>query len=514
MNRNRARPRGRALLGAALVAVAVAAAGCLPPAPPPPPPTSLSITTEPGLFPPFSTTVTDLVSRCGAGAQMTVSVEAPPGTRVSVDGQAFASGRFTATVSRQAGQSFTIVVLPRSRPATTHFVRCLPTDFPVWTATHPGATRAQYYLTNPLVGVANSYPTIFDTNGVPVWWGPKEPSILTTLLPDGNLGSVINGGINERALDGTLIRSVKAVAGPADAHDAILLPNGHVAMAAIALRAGVDLTAIGGPASASVRDAVIEEIDPSDGHVVWSWSAADHIPVTEMDPQWRPTYIVGASGAPPYDVYHWNSIEDTGSSFLLSFRHLDAIYEVDKATGNISWKLGGSTRPESLAVSADPVFTTGSHFGGQHDARLLPDGTVTLFDDGSGLGRPPRAVRYQIDEATRTATLLESVVDAQVTGAFCCGSARRIADGDWVIAWGGRDVGAGIGTESVGGAEHFALTLNGGIIYRLIPVPPGQLDRDELREGMDAQWSAGGAAAVEAQGAPERSSEQPIPFPP
>lgn len=57
---------------------------------------------------------------------------------------------------------------------------------------------------------------------------------------------------------------------------------------------------------------------------------------------------------------------------------------------------------------------------------MLPDGTVTLFDDGTGLGRPARAVRYSIDTAALTATLLEWENDPADPGTFCCGRARRV----------------------------------------------------------------------------------------
>jgi class 3 adenylate cyclase len=64
---------------------------------------------------------------------------------------------------------------------------------------------------------------------------------------------------------------------------------------------------------------------------------------------------------------------------------LNAVFDIDQRSGNILWKLGGSATPESLRITNDPVFTNGSHFGGQHDARLLPDGTVTLaFSDIEG----------------------------------------------------------------------------------------------------------------------------------
>jgi hypothetical protein len=381
-------------------------------------------------------------------------------------------------------------------------VRCLPTDFPEWTATNAGATGAEWYLTRPFTAFAPGYPIIFDTNGVPVWWGPPNGALLNTLLSNGNLASVVNGALEERRLDGSLVRSVHTVDGLADAHDLLLLPNGNYVMVTAVPRAGFDLTAIGGPADTTILDHVIEEIDPSDGHVVWSWDFADHIPVSSTDPQWRFQVIVNGA---PYDVYHWNSIEDTGSGFIVSMRHLDAIYKIDRASDAIVWKLGGTAQAESLTVSGDPVFTNGSHFGGQHDARLLADGTLTLFDNGTNLGRAPRALRYQIDETAHTATLLESVADPDIPTSICCGSARRLASGDWVTGWGGTTT----GTESVGGVRHMTLSFPAKLVYRLLPVPAGELSRDALRAGMDDQYAAGATATAQ-----EAPSGGPVPFPP
>jgi hypothetical protein len=471
------------LLVTAVLAVAGITAGCLPP-PPPPPPTVLSIATTPSLFPGFDQSVVDYVSRC-SGTPVSVSVEAPVGTYVSVDGGAWATGRFTASVTRAEGQTFTIIVKSRSTPAITHFVRCLPDDFPNWTAANSGSTAAEWYITNPINGFGPTHSVIFDTNGVPVWWSPLQPTHFTTLLPDGNLATMVGNGVEERRFDGSLVRAVTTLNGPADGHDVLLLPNGDFVMVANITRSGVDLTAIGGPASTSILDQVIEEIDPTDGHLVWSWDTADHIPVTSMDPQWRTQYVTDATA--PYDVFHWNSIEPTGSGFIVSYRHLDAVYEIDQTSDDIVWKLGGSAQAESVTVVDDPVFTGGSHFGGQHDARLLGDGTLTLFDDGSNLGRAPRAVRYDIDENAHTATLVESVADPDISASFCCGSARRMGTDDWVIGWGG----TATGSENVGGTRHFSISFPGLFLYRLTPVPFGVLDRDALRAGMDAQYGSG-----------------------
>jgi hypothetical protein len=190
-------------------------------------------------------------------------------------------------------------------------------------------------------------------------------------------------------------------------------------------------------------------------------------------------------------VYHWNSIESTGTGFILSYRHLDALYGIDQASGNVVWKLGGSTRPESLTVVGDPVFDGGSHFGGQHDGRMLGDGTVTLYDDGTGFDRAPRAVRYAIDTNGRTATLLDSVSDPQIAGSPCCGSARDLGSGVWVVGWGGTSH----GTETVGGGRQYALSFPGYLVYRLLPLTSSQVTVDQLVSAMDAKFASAGAAA-------------------
>ena len=326
--------------------------------------------------------------RCDPNTPTAVHVTSPIGTLVSVDGRPARSGVFGELVPEQFGQRFTIA---DNSNATVYNVRCLPPDFPAWTAQPAPYGLTPFFQTTPIAPAHAAYTAIYDRDGVPLWWNRPQNTIFSTLLPDGNVGSLVDGGVDEYALDGTFVRSVKTVGGPADAHDVLVLPNGHVVMVTIEPRTGVDLTALGGPASASICDHVVQEIDPSDGSLVWSWDTYDHVPVTEMDPQWWPQYISAGPSIPEcgYDVYHWNAIEPTGSGFILSYRHLDAVYEIDQASGNIAWKLGGSTRPESLTVVGDPVFSGGSHFGGQHDSRLQPDGTVTLYDDGSSLGHAP-----------------------------------------------------------------------------------------------------------------------------
>jgi Arylsulfotransferase (ASST) len=144
---------------------------------------------------------------------------------------------------------------------------------------------------------------------------------------------------------------------------------------------------------------VFQELTPN-GVPVWQWDAASHIPVTETTAAWRAqeTSEVRTS----YDPWHFNSIEPTGDGYILGFRHLDAIYKVENTVvGNIVWKLGGTPHPESLQIVNDPF----NGISGQHDARLLPDGSVTLYDNGTlGLGppRPPPATSATPSTSRRT----------------------------------------------------------------------------------------------------------------
>ena len=62
-----------------------------------------------------------------------------------------------------------------------------------------------------------------------------------------------------RDLDGTLAREVRTAGSPTDHHELEQLANGNLAVLTYRRRAGVDLSAFGGPADATVLDAEIQE---------------------------------------------------------------------------------------------------------------------------------------------------------------------------------------------------------------------------------------------------------------
>jgi hypothetical protein len=440
--------------------------------------------------------VSDYVSRCHSGRKLRLTIRAARGTKVAVGRRKFRAGKQKVTLRRAAGQAVNLRLMT-GKKRSRHQVRCLPKDFPPWSSERHGRPQASFYIATPAQGGKNGSPfvTIFDNHGVPVWWkrtGYKP--IDAKLLPDGNLAwSEFSGATfaahsspyEERRLNGKLVRRIQAVGVDTDYHDMQVMPNGDYLLLSYVLRAStVDLSPYGGPEDAKVLDAVAQEVSPS-GELVWSWNSKDHVATSESTPfigsaLANPAHL--ADGTVAYDLLHVNAIEPAGASVLISIRHTDAVYKVSRATSAIEWKLGGTHTPESLKVAGEPDDSL--VFGGQHDVRLLGDGTVTLHDNRTGTQFSPRAVRYRIDEAAHTATRIESVSDPNVTLSLCCGGARRLPGGNWVTSWGFNSVVEELSPKSrVLFRLHFGDNL---FSYRAVPVRARDLSARALRAGMDA----------------------------
>jgi len=439
-----------------------------------------TVATNPPLTPAFDPGVSDYTTRC-TGSPLEVSGRTAADATVAVDGEDPASGKFGTTVPLEEDQAFSFTTTDGGG-SKTYFVRCLPAGFPVWNFEKLGQPSHELYVVAPnLIGPPAQYVVLFDRDGVPVWWDSEPGGTMqdAKVLPDGSLAWWnASDGYVIREPDGTLVQHVTAVGGPTDGHELQVTPNGNFLLITNETLADVDLTEFGGTTHENVEEMVVQEVSPS-GELLWSWSTKGHIGLAETG-RWWPT----ALGTPqPRDIIHMNAIEPVGEdAVLISVRHTDAVYRIDKATGQIVWKLGGTWTPKSLKVLNDPQ---GAYpFGGQHDVRLLPDGTITVHDNNTGLGLPPRAVRYSIDEANKTATLVEQVTDPLVSSSFCCGSARRSPDGSWLMSWGGNSMVAEFNSAD---EPNFRLGFGGTLFsYRAVPVEDGLLSVSSLRAGMDA----------------------------
>jgi len=448
-------------------------------------PSLVGVTVTPTIYPDYSPAIHDYVVRCDPSDPVRISAWPGFGATPLIDGKA----RTTAAVKLSSDEAVSIAVRA-GRVTQAYHIRCLPSDFPDWTVTGTGAP-GEWTIATPTLSLGTAtahYVAIFDANGVPVWWyRTGRVPIDATLLPGPTIAFASFPAASQsyeiHRLDGTLAGRIVSPDGHIDDHELQRTANGDYVFLVYDPKQHVDLTPYGGPADGTVLEGKIEEVTPK-GKLVWSWSTDGHVDLSEST-RWLPTIIgtpvVLTDGESTYDFFHANAVSLDKGVVLLSLRQTDGIYAIDKATGQILWKLGGTPTPESLTVVGDPDGA--DPLGGQHDVRVLPDGTITVFDDGTFLGRPPRAVRYRIDTSTHTATMLQQITDPAVGTSLCCGSARMLANGDWEVSWGGDDV---VGQYGADGTPLFQMTFDGLFSYRAVPVAESLLSAAELRAGMDA----------------------------
>ena len=440
---------------------------------------TFSISTNPGLTPAFNSGTRDYVVRCTGSPTTTVTTTGK--ATVIIAGRAY-SGPTTVDVPLVAGQAVYVV-----RGGRSYGIRCLPADFPNYTATITGTPQVKGYLVTPTqVGVGSSthYVVAFDNRGVPVWWYPSPLLAMNASFFGANEigwwqgvnacgGGCGSGTYTIRTLAGVVTSAVgdpTSVTG-IDLHDVQKLSNGdYLAIQYGATPATADLSSWGLSTTAPITDCRIIELNPA-GSIVWSWSANAHIDVATANTNWHVAYP---------DVFHMNSIEEVGHQILVSFRHLDAIYDIDKKSGDIQWKVGGSTTPQSLTVVGNSHPQT---FSGQHDARFLADGTVSVHDNASLEAAPffARALRFKINTTARTATITEAVSDPNFQQtSFCCGSVEKLPRGDWIASWG---FGNFVSELTAQGVPVVDITFAPYFSYRVAPV----LASDAvLNKGMDA----------------------------
>jgi hypothetical protein len=187
-----------------------------------------------------------------------------------------------------------------------------------------------------------------------------------------------------------------------------------------------DLSAIGGPVNGRIGDSYVNEVDIASGTVLRRWSALDHVPLSDS---YAP---IPTSSEQLYDYFHINSISLTPDNHLLvSAANTSALYKVHRTTGEIIWCLGGKS--SSFSVAPDAVFAF------QHHAVFEGPRTIRLFDNGgsdSTTLHPSRVVWLHIDEACRTASLLDSMSIPGNAQSSAMGSAQRLPNGNVFVSWG------------------------------------------------------------------------------
>jgi hypothetical protein len=174
-----------------------------------------------------------------------------------------------------------------------------------------------------------------------------------------------------------------------------------------------------------VFEGALQEVDIATGRVLFEWHSIGQVALRESYEQ-RPR-----KASIPYDYFHINSIDvDTDGNLLVSARNTHTVYKIDRRTGRIIWRLGGKR--------SDFVFGPGARFAWQHDARRLPDGTMSLFDNEAApqVGPQSRVIVLRLDLRRRGATLVRSFAHRPPLLAVDQGNAQRLPDGHFIVGWG------------------------------------------------------------------------------
>ena len=210
-------------------------------------------------------------------------------------------------------------------------------------------------------------------------------------------------------------------------HGFLLLPNGN-RVVIMQENVTMDMRSVvpGGHPAASVQQMLLQEID-IDGNIIFQWRSLDHFPVTVSYEDLT---------APAIRYFHLNAVDvDTDGNFLISARHASLVAKIHRTTGAVLWVLGGKLNQFSFVNAIDPSIP--AEFSYQHDIRRLPNGNISLFDNGTQ--RTPqwsRAVEYQLDEQNKVCRLVWQYRKSPDLYAGVQGAVQTLQNGNRVIAWG------------------------------------------------------------------------------
>lgn len=444
-----------------------------------------------GLYPAFEIDETRYISRCGRGAAP-IEAEAGTGVEVTIGSTPPETGAFEIDPGVAPGANFEIAVADGGR-RRTYEVRCLPADFPPWEFEALGEIRPGLFVVSFLASrEERPWVIVFDQLGVPRWWyTPPTRALWAQILSDGTVSWARSFGDGYgldprmaheiRSLAGAPLRLVRTRGPIIDGHELRELDSGNFLVGSYVPETA-DLTRVGGPARAAIVSAEVQELDPG-GEVRWRWNSRGHISLAETGRWWRNVLSNPRrrlQGRQAFDPVHINAIEPRGADeVVISTRHTDAVYGIDRSTGEIVWKLGGSKTGDSLQIVGDPARKL---FGGQHDVRLAEDGSLSIYDNGKDRPRRPRVVFYRLDLEQGRAVYTGQLNDSEIDTSHCCGSARELPGGGWLVSWGDNRLVTAFDED---GQIAFRLELPAST-FRAVPVPPGAVNLAQLDRALEA----------------------------
>lgn len=271
---------------------------------------------------------------------------------------------------------------------------------------------------------------VLDTNGQIVWWRdlPKSWVGAQAYLSEDGTEVIFNvadtthtdpamSEVHRVRLDGgSDIRTPT----PAGHHDFVVLEDDSYAVITADMR---EYDAGGDGTMDTVAGDAIVEIAP-DGTVLREvWNTWDHLPVTvteETSTKFYPDAL---------DWTHMNGLWVTDDAYYLSSHALSTIFKIDRATGNLIWRIGSRMSDFSFAEGTEG-------FSEQHAPRWVNGNLLVFNNTNCAEGTHSYAVEYALDESTMEATEVRRYNGDASICSQVLGNIDVLDNGNWLVNWG------------------------------------------------------------------------------
>jgi hypothetical protein len=293
-----------------------------------------------------------------------------------------------------------------------------------------GRTAPGYIFIAPKKNVAQAGPLILDNAGHVVWFHPIDTGAVTDYRVQRYRGHPVLTWWRSKSRTGREVapyivydQSYRLVATVQPANDL----GGDIHEFRITRRntALITVSHYVGFQDRKVLEGGFQEIDIETGRLLFQWLSTDHVALAES--YYRPP----RDRDRPFDYFHINSVHvDRDGDFLISARNTHTVYKVSRRTGGVLWRLGGKR--------SDFDFGRRARFAWQHDARRLPDSTLSLFDNEAAppTGIPSRGIVLRLDMKHMHATLVRAFVHRPPLVAVDQGNMQRLPNGHFFVGWG------------------------------------------------------------------------------
>jgi hypothetical protein len=384
----------------------------------------------------------------GDGASFLPTQPFHPGEVVTVRGKLLASGRWQPFAFR-----FTVSVPdpipweppgkePTGSPAQVQHYHSAPNLQPpsIEVATGSGSSAGDIFSA-PYSGPGGNGPMIVESTGQLVWFDPLPRGVFSTNLQVQTFegqpvltwwqGHIPKQGFGEgeEVIANSSYKQIAHIhAGngfKADLHDFHLTAN-DTALMTVFNPIHCNLTGDGGPQDGAVTDSIFQEIDVRTGLVRRQWDSLDHVPLDESY-----SSPLGASTEWPFDYFHINSLdEEPGGDMLISARNTWTLYQINEQTGQVLSRAGGKHSTIKMGAGTLTAF--------QHDATLLSNGLISVFDNGGLPTVHPqsRGIVVSLNAQTGTETLVAEYEHPSALKAGSQGDVQSLPSGNLFIGWG------------------------------------------------------------------------------